>query len=95
MKHYIQFKALSTGYIKGTIPPQFSDSCIEPIDRLGSDGIYYLDNRLSLSSMVSKGIALCKQRNNTIGFSVVSYYDSIINSYEVRTVLFNLFAGGL
>lgn len=88
MKHYIQFKALSTGYIIGTIPPQFSNDNIKPINRLGSDGIYYLDNRLSLDSMVNKGIDLCEQRSNTIGFSIVRYNDSIINGKEIYTFLF-------
>ena len=88
MKHYIQFKTLSTGYIQGTIPPQFSKDNIKPIDELGSDGIYYLDNRLSLNSMKNKGIELCKQRNNKVGFSIVIYRNSILDGSEVATVLF-------
>ncbi len=90
MKHYIQFKALSTGYIKGTIPPQFSNDNIKPIDELGSNGIYYLDNRLSLSNMINKGIELCEKRNNKIGFSVFRYNGSILNSKEVKTVIFKI-----
>ena len=44
MTKYIQFLSLSTGYIPGTIPPQFGGPCT-PIETLGSDGIYPLDGR--------------------------------------------------
>lgn len=87
MKHYIQFKTLSTGYIEGTIPPQFSKDHVKPIDALGSDGIYYLDNRLKLSNMINKGIDLCKQRNNKVGFSIVRYNDRLSEGREIKTVL--------
>lgn len=88
MKYYIQFKTLSTGYIQGTIPPQFSKENIKPIDKIGSDGIYYLDNRLSLSNMIGKGFELCKQKNNTVGFSLVRYNGTILNGKEVKTIIF-------
>ena len=52
MKYYIQFKTLSTGYVEGTIPPIFKDENKKPIDLCGSDGVYILDGRLSLQSMV-------------------------------------------
>ena len=89
MKHYIQFKTLSTGYIKGSIPPQFSNDCIKPIDKLGSDGVFYLDNRLSLNTMINKGIELCNKRNNKVGFSIVSFNDSHLHGREIKTVLFS------
>lgn len=88
MKYFIQFKALSTGYIENTIPPQFSKENIKPIDKLGSDGVFYLDNRLSLNSMINKGIELCKQKNNKVGFSIVAYNNSILNSKEVKKIIF-------
>ena len=88
MKHFIQFKQLSTGYISGTIPPQFSKDNIKAINACGSDSVYYLDNRLSLSSMIDKGFEVCKQRNNKTGFSIVRYSDSILNGREIKTVLF-------
>lgn len=87
MKHYIQFKTLSTGYISGTIPPQFSKEYVKPIDRLGSDGVYYLDNRLSLDNMINKGFDLCKIRGNKVGFSIVRYSNSILDGKEIRTIL--------
>ena len=88
MKHYIQFKSLSTGYIQGSIPPEFSKDNIKAIDKLGSDGIYYLDNRLSLQNMINKGFNLCTERGNKVGFSIVKYYDSISLGKEIKTVLF-------
>jgi hypothetical protein len=88
MKHFIQFKALSTGYIQGSIPPKFSDDNIKPINSLGSDGIYYLDNRLSLENMINKGINLCKVKNNKIGFSIVRYNNSILDGKEIKTIIF-------
>lgn len=89
MKHYIQFKTLSTGYISGTIPPQFSKEHVKPIDRLGSDGVYYLDNRLSLDSMINKGYELCESRGNKVGFSIVGYSDnSFLDDKEIKTVIF-------
>ena len=88
MKHYIQFKALSTGYIQGSIPPIFSKENVKPIDKLGSDGIYYLDNRLSLENMINKGINLCKVKNNNVGFSIVRYNNTILNGKEIKTIIF-------
>ena len=88
MKHYIQFKTLSTGYISGTVPPQFSKEHVKPFDELGSDGIHYLDNRLSLNNMVKMGIDLCKVKRNQIGFSIVQYRTSILDGREIKTVLF-------
>jgi hypothetical protein len=88
MKHYIQFKHLSTGYIDGSIPPQFSKDSIKPIDKLGSDGIFYLDNRLNLDSMINKGIELCEKRNNKVGFSINRYSDTILQPKEIHTLIF-------
>lgn len=88
MKHYIQFKTNSTGYIQGTTPPQFSKNNIKPINQLGSDGVYYLDNRLNLSNMIAKGFELCKQRNNKVGFSIVRYTTSTLDGREVKVVIF-------
>lgn len=87
MKHYIQLKSLSTGYIQGSVPPQFSKDNIKPIDSLGSDGIFYLDNRVSLSNMISKGIDICKSRGNTVGFDIVSFY----SRYDGKVVYSKLF----
>lgn len=87
-RHYIQLKTLSTGYIEGTIPPQFSKEYIKPIDLLGSEGIYYLDNRLNLDSMIAKGFEVCKERNNKTGFSIVRYNTSMFDGKEIKVILF-------
>jgi hypothetical protein len=88
MKHYIKFKILSTGYVEGTIPPQFSKDQVRPIDACGSDSVYYLDNRLSLSNMILKGRELCEKRGNKVGFSIYRYHDSLLHSKEVVCVVF-------
>ena len=80
MKHYIQFMTLSTGYIQGTVPPQFSDENKKPIDLLGSDAIVYLDNRLSLNNMIEKGFNVLSKhikKNSIVGFKVIAYNRSI------------------
>jgi hypothetical protein len=71
---------LSTGYIQGTVPPQFSDENKKPIDLLGSDGIVYLDNRLSLNNMIEKGFNVLNKhikKNSIVGFKVIAYNRSI------------------
>ena len=47
---FIQFYSMSTGYIEGTIPPQFSENK-NPIPACGSDSIYKCDGRWGLSTM--------------------------------------------
>ena len=49
MKYWIQFMGKSTGYIPGTIPPQFGVPTL--IDACGTDGMLPLDGRLSERSM--------------------------------------------
>jgi hypothetical protein len=71
---------LSTGYIQGTVPPQFSDENKKPIDLLGSDGIVYLDNRLNLNNMIEKGFNVLNKhikKNSIVGFKVIAYNRSI------------------
>jgi hypothetical protein len=71
---------LSTGYIQGTVPPQFSDENKKPIDLLGSDGIVYLDNRLSLNNMIEKGFNVLNKhikKKSIVGFKVIAYNRSI------------------
>lgn len=46
---YAQFQTMGTGYIHGTIPPQFGAPY--PIDACGDRGIIKLDGRLSLDNM--------------------------------------------
>ena len=74
MKYYIRFKVLSTGYIDGTIPPQFSDSHIKPIDLLGSDGVCHVDARLNTNSMINYGYERVSKHirvKSIVGFDII------------------------
>lgn len=71
MKNYAHFLILSTGYIEGTIPPQFSDENRKPIEKLGSDSRMWLDGRKSTQSMIiDAGKELIKRRGNIVGFNI-------------------------
>ena len=74
MKVYCQFKTLSTGYVQGSCPPQFKDDLKKPIDLLGSDGVYILDGRNNLNTMIND----CHNRlnklineNHIVGFEII------------------------
>ena len=51
MKTYAILQVLSTGYIQGSIPPQFSENNKKPIDACGSDAIVHLDGRKSIYNL--------------------------------------------
>ena len=55
MKHFIQFKQLSTGYISGTIPPQFSKDNIKAIDTYGSFLIFF-GEKFNTTKIINKQI---------------------------------------
>lgn len=86
MKVYCQFLQLSTGYIPDTIPPQFSEDYKKPIDMLGSDGVYILDGRKSLSNLIHDcDIMRLKKRNVPIGFKIIradSFLDEGVIMHE-------------
>ena len=69
MKVYAQFKVLSTGYIAGSIPPKFSEDAKEPIDLLGSDGVFILDGRKSLTTMIND----CEVKASKLGRSILGF----------------------
>jgi hypothetical protein len=74
MKTYCRFKILSTGYIQGSIPPKFSDEHKKPIDLLGSDGVFVLDSRKNVSSMIfdiEDRISKHMSKSSIIGFEIV------------------------
>jgi len=73
MKIYCQFKVLSTGYISGTIPPQYSEDNKKPIDMLGSDGVYILDARKNINSLMSD----CVLRLNKLRLNHIVQYEII------------------
>lgn len=73
MKIYCQFKVLSTGYISGTIPPQYSEDNKKPIDMLGSDGVYILDARKNINSLMSD----CVLRLNKLRLNHIVQYEIV------------------
>lgn len=68
---FIQFYNMSTGYIKGTIPPKFSDENKKPIPACGSNSVYKCDGRWSLSTMHRVAKEEAKKRG-FIGYSIES-----------------------
>lgn len=89
MKHVVILKELSTGYIENSIPPRFSEANVKVIDSCGSSSYLYLDNRLSLNSMIKKAYEFAKKSNNHVGFSIECYTNSILNSKPIITKIFN------
>ena len=72
MKVYCQFKTLSTGYIEKSMPPKFDNAYKKPTDMLGSDGVFILDGRNNLDTMIND----CEQRANKmlkkpIGYEII------------------------
>ena len=73
MKRYVQFYTLSTGYVPGTIPPQFSPEHVKPIEALGSDSIAFLDGRYGLARCIQEARDLAKKRGgNFCGYKIMA-----------------------
>lgn len=85
MKVYCQFQKLSTGYIPNTTPPQFSDEYKKPIDALGSDGVFILDGRNSLSTQIEDSLTRLEKinRNNSIVSFKIVKADSFLDEGRV------------
>lgn len=64
---FAQFWTMSTGYIHGTIPPQFGTP--SPIEACGSDAVLIIDGRLSLHNATTIAAKVAKERGYT-GFSI-------------------------
>ena len=86
MKTFIQFYTLSTGYIKGTIPPKFDEAHQKPIEAMGSDGVLFVDGRWSRPTQHAKAREYAKAKGfigYTLGhrlgdYSVCSYAGQMI-----------------
>lgn len=75
---YAQFYKHSTGYVAGTIPPQFSTDNVKPIEAIGSNGVAIIDGRLNLSNARRIARETCAKRG-FIGYSLhigASFSDS-------------------
>lgn len=68
---FIQFYGLSTGYIKGTTPPQFDNDHRRPIELLGSDGILILDRRFTLENKHKKAEQESMKRKHAVGYQLM------------------------
>lgn len=73
MKAYVQFFENGTGYVQGTIPPVFSKDNIKPVELLGSDGVYILDGRNSINTMIKDSVLRIdklKRVHEIVGFEI-------------------------
>lgn len=77
---FAQFYTLSTGYIEGTVPPQYGDR--KPIEACGDRAVLVLDARRNLENEVAEVAEVCKKRG-FIGFSIHEGRN-ILDSKEVR-----------
>ena len=64
---FAQFWTMSTGYIPGTIPPEFGTP--SPIEACGSNAVLVIDGRLSLHNAIVVAAKVAKERGYT-GFSI-------------------------
>ncbi|QDJ96223.1 hypothetical protein Xoosp13_36 [Xanthomonas phage Xoo-sp13] len=68
VKAYVQFWQLSTGYVEGSIPPQFGER--KPIHATGDRSVVILDARQSYFTWKAIAADECKKRGY-IGYSIV------------------------
>lgn len=76
MKVYVRFYTNSTGYIEGSIPPQFTPENVKPIPVVGTDGVFILDGRNTLRNMIYNAESRMNKMNRNlnkgfVGFKIV------------------------
>lgn len=64
---FAQFWTMSTGYMPGTIPPQFGTP--KPIEACGSNGVLIIDGRLSLHNATTIAAKVARERGY-IGYAI-------------------------
>ena len=64
---FAQFFTISTGYIPGTIPPQFGTP--KPIEACGSSSVLIIDGRLSQNNVATLAARVAKERRY-IGYAI-------------------------
>ena len=87
MKTYAVLQVLSTGYISGTIPPQFNENNKQPIDMCGTDSIVNLDGRKSIYNLqddVRTHINKIR-RSDIVKFRIVKTNDFLRNERVIYT----------
>ena len=78
---YAQFYSMSTGYVDGTIPPQFDDAHKKPIEACGDRSIVIIDARLSKENIGAIAAKTCKERGYC-GYRIFKG-DSILNGKPI------------
>lgn len=68
MATYIQLYTMSTGYIEGTIPPQFGAP--KPTPDCGDKGVIKVDGRLKERSIVEIALQACRE-SEFVGYQVL------------------------
>ena len=68
MKTYVQFFAMSTGYIAGTIPLQFEKPVVT--EATGDHAVIQVDGRLKERNIVEIALKECKERG-FVGYMVL------------------------
>lgn len=74
MKRYCQFLVMSTGYVEGTIPPEFKEEYKQPIDMVGTDGVFKLDARIWIHGQINDCFQRYHQLKNVheiVGFKII------------------------
>lgn len=66
---FATFYKPSTGYIAGTIPPQFSSEHVKPIPAMGSDGVAVFDGRWGRQRCIEAARDIARRRG-FIGFTL-------------------------
>lgn len=83
---YVQLFKNSTGYVPGSIPPEFSPRHVKPIPDVGSDAVMRLDGRFSMQTCARFARVAANNRAGCVGFAIYagsSYGDSrVIREYE-------------
>lgn len=59
---YAQFFHIGTGFVPGSIPPQFDDAYKRPIEACGDRSVVVIDARLSAETIASIARAECVKR---------------------------------
>lgn len=70
MPTFAEFYHNSTGYIEGTIPPEFSPEHVKPIPACGDRAIVWLDGRMSHLSLHETAMKTCEERG-FIGYKLI------------------------
>lgn len=83
---YVQFFKDSTGYVPGSIPPEFSPCHVKPIPDVGTDAVMRLDGRFNMETCARVARVAARNRARCVGFAIYagrSYSDSrIVREYE-------------